>query len=138
MNYEEVVNIPPNSVVKFTQFIPDRHEKKHIDFVEEGVLFQIITPEEKLDMELIRTFYPETDEQDYPMLSYQPFYRLVLITGEDRLGRKIHKTVHLNKYFMMVGLQTVEHRENVIEVQPQIPAQILGYNTYEFGSKFKK
>lgn len=138
MNYEEVPKIPLNSVIKFIQYKLDRHEKKSVDIVIEGILFAVITPETQLDAGLIQTYYPEAEEFDYPALSYQPFYRLVVTTGEDKRGLPIYKTIHLNKYFMIVGIQTLEFRENVIEVQPEIPSQILGFNSYEFGSKFKQ
>ena len=138
MNYDNIPQIPQKSVVHFKEFTLDRHEKKKLSKEVKGILLTIITPEQSLDGEILKMYYPDTDENQHPILSLQPFYRLVLETGTNRLGMPVYTTVHTNKYFMLVGLQEIDWKENVIEVQPEIPSQILGFNSYDIGSKFKK
>ena len=138
MTYDNIPQIPQKSVVRFKEFILDRHENKKLSKEVEGILLTVVTPEQSLDGETLKIYYPDMDESQHPILSLQPFYRLVLEVGTNRLGLPVYTTVHPNKYFMMVGLQEVDWEENIIEVQPEIPSQILGFSSYDIGSKFKK
>lgn len=135
-DYDNITKIPLNSKVTWKQYQLQMNEKKHLQYDISGILFAIITPEEALDAELIRTYYKGVDEKYFPQLSQSAFIRLVLQVENDQFGMPQYVTVSLNKYYMMVGVQTLEY-EQYVSPQPSVPTDILGFNSYELGNKFK-
>lgn len=135
VEYDQVVDIPIKSLVHFKEYELDRHENKKLRIQVDGELATIIKPEEKLNKDLIEVYYRGLSPESYPMVSSHPFIRLVLIVGSDRMGVPIYRVVSLNKYYMSVALQTLEYEKQVI-TQPTVPAQILGFGTYDVGKKF--
>ena len=135
-DYDKALEVPLKSLVHFKEYALDRHERKQLLQEIDGELFTILSPEERLSADSIRVYYPELHESSYHSVSHSPFIRLVIQIGASKLGIPIYRTVTLNKYFMMVGLQTVEYEEMVI-AQPTVPNQILGFNSYDIGNKFK-
>ena len=71
-------------------------------------------------------------------LSVYPFYRLILVVGSSQLGVPIYKAIHTNKYFIHVNLQKVSYKQSEKIIQQVIPQNILGYDSYEVGQKFKR
>ena len=134
--YEDSFNIPLKSAVHFKEYILDRHENKKLRNQTDGILSAIIKPEDSLSCDEIATYYQNVPQQFHINLSRDAFVRLVLDVGQDRQGMPIYRVVSLNKYYMMVGLQELEY-EQAQETMPELPNQILGFNSYNFGEKFK-
>lgn len=135
-NYEQSSNIPLQSLIEFKEYELDRHENKKVRVDVSGVLHAIIAPNEKLSSDLIEVYYKGVSEEVYPVLSCNPFVRLVLTIGTDKIGSPIYRVIALNTYYMSVGLQDLEYEEQFTP-QPELLNQILGFNSYSFGGKFK-
>ena len=135
-SYGDIVNIPIKSMVEFKQYSLDRHENKKLEDTVVGELFTIIPSCEQLSLELLETYYKGVSSEHYTALSYSPDIRLVIIIGNDRMGIPIYKTISINSYFYSVGLQTIEYKE-LTTFKPELPNQILGFSSYDIGSKFK-
>lgn len=135
-SYENIVNIPTKSTVEFKQYTLDRHENKKLEESVVGELFAVIPPLEQLNSDLIETYYKGVSHEYYPALSQSPDTRLVITVGYDRMGIPIYKTISINKYFNSIGLQTIEYKESAV-YKPELPNQILGFNSYDIGKKFK-
>lgn len=136
VTYEKINNIPLKSVVTFREYSLDRNEKRILHNEVIGELSSIIYPGEGLDIQMIELYYPDVDQEYYPVFSVKTFYRLVLVTGTNRFGLPKYQVIDLNQYYMNVRLQTVEYDESVKPVI-ETPSQLLGFNSYEIGSKFK-
>lgn len=135
-SYGQIGSIPLKSLVHFKEYELDRHDNKKLKIQVDGELFTVIPPEDCLNNEFIALYYKGVSEESYPSLSYSSFIRLVLIVGTDKNGMPAYKTVELNPYYMLVRLQEVEYEEN--HLQQDVTNYILGFNSYEFGTKFKE
>ena len=137
IKYDKALSIPLKSTLHFKEYMLDRREKKQLCNEIDGELLTVVSPEDRLNSDLIREYYPDFPESDYPSLSHSPFIRLVVRIGMNKLGIPVYHTITLNEYYMSVGLQTLEYEDSV-EYKPILPNQILGFNSYEVGKKFKK
>ena len=111
-SYGQLSSIPLNSLIHFKEYELDRHDKRKLKTQVDGTLFTVIQPEESLNKELIDLYYKGISESFYPSLSCSSFTRFVLMTGTDKAGMPVYKTIELNPYYMLVKLQTVEYEEN--------------------------
>lgn len=138
-DYDNILSIPIDSEVDFQEFTLDRHQKPRLAVQVKGKLHRIVKSTEGLSREELEEFYPEIKQtEDFVALSVYPFYRLILVVGSSQLGVPIYKAIHTNKYFIHVNLQKVSYKQSEKIIQQVIPQNILGYDSYEVGQKFKR
>ena len=135
MKYEDLRNIPIGSVIHYTEYTLDIHERLKLVGEISGTLVLVIPAGTKLSAEEIKTYYHLSSIENVPNLSCLPNDRVVLQVGIDNLNIPIYTTVNLNKYFMETGQQVLDYIEQ--QAKPQTPSQILGFGAYDVGQKFK-
>ena len=136
-DYDQIPKIPMKSQVKFQEFILDRHQNPKESVKVIGELQRIILDNEGLSADERLLYYPGIDVSSIVPLSICPFYRLVLMVGFSSSNVPIYKTVQVNKYFLHTKLQKIEYEEAIQNI-PVAPQNILGYESYQIGQKFKK
>lgn len=136
VKYEELSTIPTGSLVRYKEYKLDRHERLKLNGEIEGTLFLFIPAGTALSADEIKTYYNIKGDEGIQVLSNTPHHRLVVQVGFDKQNIPIYSTINLIEYFMSEGHQTVEY-EDFIQAKPTKPSEILGFNSYEFGSKFK-
>lgn len=136
VEYKDLSTITTGSVVHYHEYTLDIHERKKLTGEVEGLLLTHILPNVALSADEIKSYYNIKGDANLTPLSCVPNHRIVLQVGTDHNSVPVYTTINLNEYFMSQGLQTVEC-EIYEQPQPQTPIQILGFNSYEFGSKFK-
>lgn len=137
-DYDMIKEIPLKSKVTFQEFVYDRHQVTKKSTEIRGELQRIIKDNEGLSRDEIEQYYPEvTQTEDFVALSIYPFYRLILIVGVSQYNMPIYKTIHVNKYFLHIGLQKIQYEEGQ-QIVPVSPQAVLGYESYQIGQKFKK
>lgn len=137
-DYDTIREIPLKSKITFQEFTLDRHQKAKKSVEIRGELQRIIMDNEGLNKDEIEQYYPEaTQTEDFVALSVYPFYRLILIVGVSQYNLPVYKTIHINKYFLHIGLQKLQYDEGQ-QVTPVAPQAMLGFESYQIGQKFKK
>lgn len=136
--YDDIPSIPLGSVIHFKEYGIDSHDKKYLMNSVDGVLSAIIPSNQPIGLEEIAMYYSRLPSEYYYTLSVDSQHRLVLDTGTDNRGMSIYGTIHINKYYMSVGLHELEVEESPALKQPELPHQILGFNSYDYGKKFGK
>lgn len=136
-DYEKITKIPLNSNVTFQEFTINSHQKVVKSVEVTGRLQRIVKSNESLNREELEQYYPGLERtEDFVALSVYPFYRLVLIVGVDKFNLPIYKTIHTNKYFLHTKLQKLQY-ENVEQQVQVVPQDMLGFDSYQIGQKFK-
>ena len=136
-DYEKITEIPLNSKVTFQEFTINSHQKVVKSVEVTGRLQRIIKSNESLNREELEQYYPGLERtEDFVALSVYFFYRLVLIVGVDNFNLPIYKTIHINKYFLHTKLQKLQY-ENAEQQVQVVPQDMLGFDRYQIGQKFK-
>lgn len=137
--YEDIQDVPCGSNILFQEYTINPRNNKIQKSVEiRGNLQRIVDKSDKLSLEELQQYYPDIqDSEDFVSLSEYPYFRLVLIVGTNVVGIPIYKVVHINSYFLQTKLQRLQYEVQEQQVQT-VPQNILGYESYQIGQKFKK
>lgn len=134
--YDDLNKIPSGSVVRYKEYKLEMNEKLTLIGEIEGIMLAHIEANSALSADEIRSYYNLSGNEGLQPLSKVTHRRIVLQVGNTQQGVPIYTTINLNSYFMSVGQQVVEY-EQYVQPQPEKPIDILGFNSYDFGAKFK-
>lgn len=117
--YEELLErlqyIGVSSVVKYKEYILDRHENKVLTKEYTGLLQEIYQPGYIMNIEELHQYFGEyLDNETYMQLSVVSGIRLILSCGTDEYGEMEYKVIDINSAFLDMGLQEIEIEESNI------------------------
>lgn len=126
--FESIINsVHEGSVITFTEYDLDRHERKHISFQVKDVVVQaVVKANQKLSREELERYYgDDLDEIDYLQLSEMNCPRIIVSLGVNQYNQIDIKVIVLNQDFFNSGLQelTVTNELNISEEPNYLQAQ---------------
>lgn len=131
VTFEECISfIHKGSVIKFREYVFDRHEKKRLTLsIDNGVVQEVFPANVRLSRETLEMYYgTELSELDYLQLSLMNCPRIVVGLGFSKEENKLNiKIIVLNKDFYQTGLQTLEitNELNVSDEPIYLQSQML-------------
>lgn len=110
----------PDSMITFTEFTLDRHEKKRMTLqIKDAIVHEIIPSNQKLSREELELYYGEgLEDIDYLQLSSMNCLRIVLRIGINELEQPVFKVISISKDFYDDGLQELEIMGAGIKTEP--------------------
>lgn len=110
----------PDSMITFTEFTLDRHEKKRMTLqIKDAIVHEIILSNQKLSREELELYYGEGLENiDYLQLSSMNCLRIVLRVGINELEQPVFKVISISRDFYDEGLQELEIMGAEIKTEP--------------------
>ena len=110
----------PESMITFTEFTLDRHEKKRMTLqIKDAIVHELIPSNQKLSREELELYYGEgLEDIDYLQLSSMNCLRIVLRVGINELEQPVFKVISISKDFYDDGLQELEIMGAEIKTEP--------------------
>lgn len=110
----------PDSMITFTEFTLDRHEKKRMTLqIKDAIVHEIILSNQKLSREELELYYGEgLEDIDYLQLSSMNCLRIVLRVGINELEQPVFKVISISRDFYDDGLQELEIMGAEIRTEP--------------------
>lgn len=110
----------PDSMITFTEFTLDRHEKKRMTLqIKDAIVHEIILSNQKLSREELELYYGEgLEDIDYLQLSSMNCLRIVLRVGINELEQPVFKVISISRDFYDEGLQELEIMGAEIKTEP--------------------
>lgn len=110
----------PDSMITFTEFTLDRHEKKRMTLqIKDAIVHEIIQSNQKLSREELELYYGEgLEDIDYLQLSSMNCLRIVLRVGINELEQPVFKVISISRDFYDEGLQELEIMGAEIKTEP--------------------
>jgi len=110
----------PDSMITFTEFTLDRHEKKRMTLqIKDAIVHEIIPSNQKLSREELELYYGEgLEDIDYLQLSSMNCLRIVLRVGINELEQPVFKVISISRDFYDEGLQELEIMGAEIKTEP--------------------
>lgn len=110
----------PDSMITFTEFTLDRHEKKRMTLqIKDAIVHELIPSNQKLSREELELYYGEgLEDIDYLQLSSMNCLRIVLRIGINELEQPVFKVISISKDFYDDGLQELEIMGAEIKTEP--------------------
>ena len=110
----------PDSMITFTEFTLDRHEKKRMTLqIKDAIVHELISSNQKLSREELELYYGEgLEDIDYLQLSSMNCLRIVLRIGINELEQPVFKVISISKDFYDDGLQELEIMGAEIKTEP--------------------
>ena len=110
----------PDSMITFTEFTLDRHEKKRMTLqIKDAIVHELISSNQKLSREELELYYGEgLEDIDYLQLSSMNCLRIVLRIGINELEQPVFKVISISKDFYDDGLQELELMGAEIKTEP--------------------
>lgn len=110
----------PDSMITFTEFTLDRHEKKRMTLqIKDAIVHEIIPSNQKLSREELELYYGEgLEDIDYLQLSSMNCLRIVLRIGINELEQPVFKVISISRDFYDDGLQELEIMGAEIKTEP--------------------
>ena len=110
----------PDSMITFTEFTLDRHEKKRMTLqIKDAIVHEIILSNQKLSREELELYYGEgLEDIDYLQLSSMNCLRIVLRVGINELEQPVFKVISISRDFYDDGLQELEIMGAEIKTEP--------------------
>jgi len=110
----------PDSMITFTEFTLDRHEKKRMTLqIKDAIVHELIPSNQKLSREELELYYGEgLEDIDYLQLSSMNCLRIVLRVGINELEQPVFKVISISKDFYDDGLQELEIMGAEIKTEP--------------------
>lgn len=110
----------PDSMITFTEFTLDRHEKKRMTLqIKDAIVHELIPSNQKLSREELELYYGEgLEDIDYLQLSSMNCLRIVLRVGINELEQPVFKVISISRDFYDEGLQELEIMGAEIKTEP--------------------
>ena len=110
----------PDSMITFTEFTLDRHEKKRMTLqIKDAIVHELILSNQKLSREELELYYGEgLEDIDYLQLSSMNCLRIVLRVGINELEQPVFKVISISRDFYDDGLQELEIMGAEIKTEP--------------------
>ena len=110
----------PDSMITFTEFTLDRHEKKRMTLqIKDAIVHELIPSNQKLSREELELYYGEgLEDIDYLQLSSMNCLRIVLRIGINELEQPVFKVISISRDFYDDGLQELEIMGAEIKTEP--------------------
>jgi len=110
----------PESMITFTEFTLDRHEKKRMTLqIKDAIVHELILSNQKLSREELELYYGEgLEDIDYLQLSSMNCLRIVLRVGINELEQPVFKVISISRDFYDDGLQELEIMGAEIKTEP--------------------
>lgn len=110
----------PDSMITFTEFTLDRHEKKRMTLqIKDAIVHELIPSNQKLSREELELYYGEgLEDIDYLQLSSMNCLRIVLRVGINELEQPVFKVISISRDFYNDGLQELEIMGAEIKTEP--------------------
>lgn len=100
----------PDSMITFTEYTLDRHEKRRMTLqIKDAIIQEIVLSNQKLNREELELYYGEgLEDVDYLQLSSMNCLRIVLRIGINDLEQPVFKVISISRDFYDEGLQELE------------------------------
>ena len=110
----------PDSMITFTEFTLDRHEKKRMTLqIKDAIVHELILSNQKLSRDELELYYGEgLEDIDYLQLSSMNCLRIVLRVGINELEQPVFKVISISRDFYDDGLQELEIMGAEIKTEP--------------------
>lgn len=110
----------PDSMITFTEFTLDRHEKKRMTLqIKDAIVHELIPSNQKLSREELELYYGEgLEDIDYLQLSSMNCLRIILRIGINELEQPVFKVISISRDFYDDGLQELEIMGAEIKTEP--------------------
>lgn len=106
--------------IRLEEYEYDRHENKRLKKSTEGLVQEVIPPNQPLNrLDLERLYGQDLTDEEYLVLSTSSGYRLVLTEEVDLFSKHVTKVIEVFPTFIDMGTQRITVEE--VGYQPQIP-----------------